>query len=220
MRSVHFPTSHSTHDALHSHCFISAPHRRAWYAPTVLSPASRFDISSAEISITGPSSSEYWVQNTSNTITWTFQQGDPNPISIIVTNTQNTTLNGAFSIQEFVDASNQSFTVTNVTLRPGDNYQVVFVNSTNPSQVYANSSDFSVKPAGTAPAPTSSSSSSGTAASSGSPSNPSSSGASSSTSAPAASQSANAAVNMFASVRGLAYAVGACSLASLGAFFL
>ena len=45
------------------------------------------------------------VQNTSNTITWSFGAGDPNPVSIIVTNKDNTTLNGAFSIAESVNVS-------------------------------------------------------------------------------------------------------------------
>lgn len=37
---------------------------------------------------------------------------------------------------------------TNVTLRPGDGYIVEFVNTSNPAQIFANSSAFSVKPPG------------------------------------------------------------------------
>ena len=42
----------------------------------------------------------------------------------------------------------QSFTVTNVTLRVGQGYQVEFVNPLNESQVYATSQSFSVMPQG------------------------------------------------------------------------
>jgi len=109
----------------------------------------------AAISITGPSTQNYWVQNSSNKITWTYSSGDPTPVSIIVTNPDSTLLYGPFSIAEFVSTSDQSFTVTNVSLKPGSPYAVTFVNSTNPTQVYATGQNFEVKPAGTAPAPTS-----------------------------------------------------------------
>ncbi|CAL1698421.1 unnamed protein product [Somion occarium] len=102
----------------------------------------------AAISITGPSGSAYWVQNTSNVINWTFEQGDPNPASIIVTNSNNTFLNGAFSIAEFLDLSNKTFTVTNVTLRVADGYTVSLVNPQNQSEVFASSSTFSVRAPG------------------------------------------------------------------------
>lgn len=47
------------------------------------------------------------VQNTSNVITWTFTAGDPSPVDILVVNSDNTTLNGAFDIARFVDVSIQ-----------------------------------------------------------------------------------------------------------------
>ncbi|KAI0300061.1 hypothetical protein B0F90DRAFT_575031 [Multifurca ochricompacta] len=124
----------------------------------------------ATISITGPSPNQYWVQNTSNTIQWTYNQGDPTPVDIIITNQANQTLNGDFSIARFVPVSQevwlalllflffffsphallQSFTVTHVTLRVGTGYQVVFVNPVDGSQVYANSSNFEVRTPGSA----------------------------------------------------------------------
>ncbi|ETW76437.1 hypothetical protein HETIRDRAFT_411851 [Heterobasidion irregulare TC 32-1] len=177
----------------------------------------------AEISITGPSSSAYWVQNTSNTITWSFGAGDPNPVSIIVTNKDNTTLNGAFSIAESVNVSQASFTTTNVTLRPGSNYQVVFVNSTNLTQVYANSTDFDVKPAGTTPAPTASSGSgSGSASATGTGSSASGSASStSSTSSAPRSSSASLAIRLsLTSAPGTLHALGACGLAALAGLLL
>ncbi|KZV87409.1 hypothetical protein EXIGLDRAFT_723773 [Exidia glandulosa HHB12029] len=106
------------------------------------------------ITISGPSDKAYWIQFTENNITWTFAQGDPSPISIIITNSEQTELNGAFSIAEYTDTSAQHFTVTNVTLVQGGNYVVNFVNPTNASQVYATSKPFEVKPLGTAPANT------------------------------------------------------------------
>lgn len=79
----------------------------------------------ATITITSPSASSYWfvasivhcvasltslflhfrVQNDSNTIDWTYTAGDPNPVDIVVTNGNNQTLNGDFSIARFVQVS-------------------------------------------------------------------------------------------------------------------
>ncbi|EKM52415.1 uncharacterized protein PHACADRAFT_176428 [Phanerochaete carnosa HHB-10118-sp] len=106
--------------------------------------------------ITGPSPSSYWVQNMSNTITWTFAQGDPSPVNIVIVNVDNATLNGPFSIASDVDLSNSSFTATAVTLVTGSGYQVEFVSPLNVTQVLATSQSFQVMPPGTAPAPTSS----------------------------------------------------------------
>ncbi|KAI0920643.1 hypothetical protein AcW1_002326 [Taiwanofungus camphoratus] len=177
----------------------------------------------AAITISGPSQSAYWVQYTTNVITWSYTAGDPNPIDILVINQNDTTLNGDFSIAQYVDVSQESFTVTNVTLVVGDNYAVEFVNPNNGSQVYAKSNAFSVKPPGTLAAPTSSvspsstGSASGSAASSTSPS--SASGSSSSTSP---SHSANAAytVSAFGSTQGILGVIAACGVASLSALFL
>ncbi|KAI0028657.1 hypothetical protein K488DRAFT_37907, partial [Vararia minispora EC-137] len=134
------------------------------------------------ITITGPSASQYWVQNTSNTISWTATSADPASVDVIVTNTNNQTLNGDFSIARFLNTSSESFVVTNVTLRPGDSYQVVFVNTSNPNQVFANSSDFTVMPPGSAPTVTSPSGASGNSSASASSSASTPSGSSSSAS--------------------------------------
>ncbi|KZS86754.1 hypothetical protein SISNIDRAFT_420566, partial [Sistotremastrum niveocremeum HHB9708] len=88
------------------------------------------------------------VQNTSNPIQWSSQPGDPSPISIIVTNPDNSILNGPFSIHEFVNITDGSFTVTNVTLRVDKGFFVNFVNPSNASQIYAQSQPFEVKPPG------------------------------------------------------------------------
>jgi hypothetical protein len=47
------------------------------------------------------------VQNLSNTISWTYTSGDPTPVDIIVTNGNNATLNGDFSIARFVAVSQE-----------------------------------------------------------------------------------------------------------------
>ncbi|KAL7278755.1 hypothetical protein PYCCODRAFT_1426324 [Trametes coccinea BRFM310] len=170
------------------------------------------------LQILSPSASSYWVQNTSNTITWQFSDGDPNPISINVVNANNATLNGVFTIANFVNVSTQTFTVTNVTLRPGDNYQVQFVNTSNITQVFAHSDDFTVKPPGTAPASivsaSSTATSSGASASSTSPS-----GTSSTASASATGGARNGAVSMTSS-QGVFGIIAACGAVSLSALLL
>ena len=45
------------------------------------------------------------VQNTSKTITWSYEKGDPTPISILIVNEDVNVLNGAFSIDEYVDVA-------------------------------------------------------------------------------------------------------------------
>ncbi|KAH8092181.1 hypothetical protein BXZ70DRAFT_909565 [Cristinia sonorae] len=122
--------------------------RFATLAAAALFPAAAL----AAISITNPTSDAYWVQFTSNNIGWNYEEGDPNPITIVVSNTNDTFLNGEFSIHEFVDLALQTFTVTNVTLKVADDYQVVFVNPKNHTEVYAMSENFSVKETGTEPA--------------------------------------------------------------------
>ncbi|KAH9056610.1 hypothetical protein EDB87DRAFT_1833641 [Lactarius vividus] len=182
---------------------------RAALFALVLLPSAAF----ATISISGPSASQYWVQNTSNTIQWTYNTGDPNPVDIIITNQNNQTLNGDFSIARFVPVSQESFTVTNVTLRPGTGYQVVFVNPVNTTDVYANSSNFEVKASGTPPAPSSTSGSSNPS----SGSSASSSGTTSTTSPSSTSSSAtkNSALGMVVDIPGLVYASSAIVFGTL-----
>jgi len=48
------------------------------------------------------------VANHSNTITWTYTSGDPTPVSIVITNSVNSTLNGLFFIAEFVNVVEQA----------------------------------------------------------------------------------------------------------------
>ena len=45
------------------------------------------------------------VQNTSNIISWSYTQGDPSTVDIVVTNSNNQTLNGNFSIARSVPVS-------------------------------------------------------------------------------------------------------------------
>jgi len=180
----------------------------------------------ATITITGPTESSYWVQFTSNIISWTAAANDPNPVSIIVSNTNDSFLNGDFSIAQFVDINQKSFTVTNVTLRVDDGYTVTFVNPSNASQIYATGPTFSVKPAGTAPAPnatassnsTSTSSSSAPGSTGSSSSNSSSSGSGSGTGAPSPT---NAVKNSgFRPTTGVASAIAAAGVISLVAALL
>ena len=61
------------------------------------------------------------VQNQTNVITWQFNQGDPSPIEIVVINSNNATLNGAFSIAQFVNVSQQVSTFRRGSLWPDNN---------------------------------------------------------------------------------------------------
>lgn len=81
----------------------------------------------ATISINTPSSTGYWfvtssvhcvasltslfllfrIQFDSNNISWSYTSGDPTPVDILVTNGDNATLNGDFSIARYVPVSQQ-----------------------------------------------------------------------------------------------------------------
>ncbi|KAJ4473423.1 mitochondrial developmentally regulated MAPK-interacting protein, partial [Lentinula edodes] len=164
----------------------------------------------ATISITAPSSSEFWYVDLSMA---TSTGGDPTSFNIDIINLDNTTLNGAFSIASGV-ANNLSFEVTNVTLVPGDNYICQFVNSSNITQVFVNSSTFSVKPAGTTPAPPVSSSAASSSGSSGSASSGASGSSTASGSATSASSTSNGASSLF-TTKSAVVAAGAMAFVAL-----
>ncbi|KAI0339162.1 hypothetical protein BDW22DRAFT_1362128 [Trametopsis cervina] len=176
-------------------------------ATLALLPAAAFGLS-----ISDPSTSGYWVQNTSNTIHWSFNSGDPSPVDIIVVNGDNATLNGPFSIAQFVDTSTMSFTVTNVTLKVGSGFEVQFVSPQNHSQVFASSQDFDVKTPGTPPPQTSSDNSTSSSSSSASSSAPSPSGSTATQRPPPALD--NGAFARYGS-QGVFGAILACGVASL-----
>jgi len=100
------------------------------------------------VQITSPNSEAYWVYGVSNTISWTYSAGDPTTISIFITNPDSSALNGPFAVAENVPIAQQSVTVTQVTLRPDDGYIVNFVDATNTTDIFAQSSGFTVKPQG------------------------------------------------------------------------
>jgi len=170
------------------------------------------------ITISGPSATSYWVQNTSNQISWSFSSGDPSSVDIFVSNSNNATLNGNFSIARSVPVSQESFTVTDVTLRVGTNYQVLFLDPTTDTQVIAQSSNFEVKAPGTSPAPTANPSSAtpqGTASGTSSGNGTASGSAASSTSI--SSKKSNAAIGLAFDARGLS---SVCGIVAFGTLFL
>ncbi|KAL1943305.1 hypothetical protein VTO73DRAFT_4380 [Trametes versicolor] len=106
------------------------------------------------LEITAPSESVFWVQDTSNTITWTFNEGDPSPLTIVLRNADPRILNGVgLAIASSVDTSAESFTVANVTLPAASGYTVEFDDPLNNSKIFASSAPFMIKPPGSAPPP-------------------------------------------------------------------
>jgi len=166
----------------------------------------------AKITITTPSASAYWVQNTSNMIAWTYNQGDPSSVDVLITNQNNATLNGAFSIARGVPVSQESFTVTDVTLRTATGYQVSFVDPNNATNVLAQSAQFEVKAPGTSPAPTTAPTSGSTSANG----TASGSAASSATATASSSNKSNAALGLVADASSVSYVYG---IVALGSFF-
>lgn len=125
---------------------------------TLIAALASLAASTLAFTVTSPSTSSYWVQFSTNTVSWSTSSGDPTSVSLQIINANRTILNGVFSIAEYVKASLESFTITNVTLVVGDGYIVQMVNPLNNTDVYASSGAFSVKSSGTPAAPTTSSS--------------------------------------------------------------
>ncbi|KAF9073226.1 hypothetical protein BDP27DRAFT_1319067 [Rhodocollybia butyracea] len=167
---------------------------------------------SATFSISSPSGSEFWVFNRSNAVNWTSTAGDPTEFNIDIINTNSSILNGAFSIAPSV-ANSLSFVISNVTLVPGDGYIMQFVNVSDPTQVFVNSSAFTVMPNGTAPAPpvTGSSSASGNGSSGSATSGSGSSTASGSSASPSATNGASSLLN----TKSVVVAAGVMALSAL-----
>jgi len=159
----------------------------------------------ATISISAPSTSNYWVQGAANNlIQWTSSGENATLADVIITNKNISILNGDFSIAVNVQISQSPFTVTNVTLLVADGYTLSFVSASNTSQILAQSSTFEVKPPGTSPAPTTTAnptSASGSGNSSGT-------GTASGASASSTSNKKNEALGSVAVNPGLIYALG------------
>jgi len=187
---------------------------RAAFALLATLPA----IALATIQITSPDSNVYWVQGSSNTITWTYEKGDPTPISIFIVNSDVNVLNGAFSVDEYVDVSTQSYTITNVTLNTGSGYAVEFVNPSNYSDVYAISPRFEVKATGTPPASTNPAG--GSSSSTPGSGSPSSSSSTSSSPKPTGTTSGNSAKNgALSSSSNILFSLATCGLVAVASFF-
>ena len=100
-----------------------------------------------------------------NNIDWAYIGNEPHLVDVVIVKSDSTVLNGAVVIarygsvhpkvsctihRECAVADNntsfpqQSFTVANVTLRAGSNYQIEFVDTNNSSHIYATSQHFSI----------------------------------------------------------------------------
>ncbi|KAI0093063.1 hypothetical protein BDY19DRAFT_989741 [Irpex rosettiformis] len=169
----------------------------------------------ATLKLNQPNAQSYWVQNTSNTINWQFTSGDPSPVDILVVNADNSTLNGPFSIAQFVDTSTMSFTVTNVTLKVGTGFEVQFVSPQNHTQVYATSPNFDVKAPGTAPPPSTTGNGTSTSSGNSTASSVSSAAVSATTSAKRPPPALNNGAMSVFGVQGIFGIVVACAVASV-----
>lgn len=137
-------------------------------------------------------------------------------MDIVVVNSNNQTLNGNFSIARSVPVSQESFTVTEVTLRVGTGYRVLFLDTTE-TQLIAQSSDFEVKAPGTSPAPTATPSSTTTQGTGNGTSSGNGTASGSAASSTSTSSKNNAALGLAFDARGL---LSVCGIVAFGASFL
>ncbi|GBE86894.1 predicted protein [Sparassis crispa] len=171
------------------------------------------------ITILQPSPTSYWVEMTTNEIVWSYNAGDPSPITVVVTAQNDTTLNGVFTIAQSVDLALETYTITNVTLVVGSGYAVSFVNPTNESDVYTTSQSFSVMAPGTSAAPSSAVPSSASGSASGSRAS-STSPSTSSSGNPSSTHSSAAARAFGISAQGMYGTLAACGVAAVSALLL
>ncbi|KAG9311565.1 hypothetical protein JVU11DRAFT_7772 [Chiua virens] len=117
----------------------------------------------AQLTITNPSPSSWWVAGSANTLAWTCDTSPYSAYTVVVSNSDTTILSAPLALIASVPNYDCSFTVNQQqsSLAVSNTWTVSLANAVNISDIYA-SAQFEVKAAGTA-YPTSSSSASGTA---------------------------------------------------------
>ncbi|KAG8216591.1 hypothetical protein J3R82DRAFT_6776 [Butyriboletus roseoflavus] len=149
----------------HSLCTPSPSSFIAMFSPRILAVATFVAVASAQLTITNPSPSSWWVSGTDNTLAWTCNTSPYSAYTVVLSNSDTTILVAPLALIADVPNYDCSFTVNpqQSTQPASSTYTLSFANIVNSSQVYA-STQFEIKAAGS---PYPASSASGTATSSG-----------------------------------------------------
>ncbi|KXN82758.1 hypothetical protein AN958_02197 [Leucoagaricus sp. SymC.cos] len=120
--------------------------------------ASLVGFAAADLQITNPSSSSWWVAQSANNLAWTCHDSPADNFTVMITNTNPSVLSGSqaiIAIQSNFDCS-KLITQEQSAHTPATGYQILFANPFNATQIYAQSEQFEIKPLGSAyPATTS-----------------------------------------------------------------
>jgi len=158
--------------------------------------------------ITNPSSTSWWVANSTNVMAWDCQSTAAiavNNFTALISN-ENSTLGAlAFTAIQANDDCSVTITQSQVDKPPGSNYLILFANPINNSEVYTVSQPFTIEPLGSMyPSQVTSSASAGSGTGTASPS-------------ASASSSSGAALNSNSLSFGLAGIMGLLTVGLLGA---
>jgi len=130
-------------------------------------------------SITRPSSTSWWVADSMNTLQWTCEDAIPNfpQYTVLITNPNTALLTGPLAIIAELNNFDCSETINlSTNILAGPNYQIIFGNPLNETDVLAQSEAFTIEPFGSTypPQPTTSTAANATSTGASTPSGSSS----------------------------------------------
>ncbi|KAI0070131.1 hypothetical protein K474DRAFT_1670386 [Panus rudis PR-1116 ss-1] len=132
--------------------------------------AALLGVVAADLKVTNPSSSSWWVANSINTIAWTCKESSFQTFTIFIANSDPKVLTSPqaiIAVQNNFDCS-KTITQDQANYTAGTGYSIQLANPLNSSDIYAQSDLFEIKPLGSAYPATSSAAPSPTDSSSGS----------------------------------------------------
>ncbi|KAH7882486.1 hypothetical protein F5I97DRAFT_1987791 [Phlebopus sp. FC_14] len=133
-------------------------------ASVALTTAALIGAASAQLTITNPSSSNWWVASSQNTLAWTCDSSPYDNFTVLLTNSNPSILNAPLAIisVEYNYDCSKTITQQQAAQPAATGYTIQLANTLNGTDVYAQSEPFEIKPLGSAYPVTSSVASSGT----------------------------------------------------------
>jgi len=163
-------------------------------------------LAAADLQITNPSASNWWVAKSTNIMVWNCSEASESQFTVLINNTNPSLLLGPLAFIAIQQNYQCSVTISQdqVSQPPGPGYTLLFANPLNNTDVYSTSQQFEIKPLGSL-YPSQVSSSSSVASGTGSAASPS------------ASSKSGALSAYSSSFMGLAGAMGLLGVGMLGA---
>ncbi|OCF36802.1 hypothetical protein I316_01398 [Kwoniella heveanensis BCC8398] len=101
---------------------------------------------SAELKVTQPTASHWWVAQSLNTLAW--DGSDPSQFSVFISNPDQNVLTSILALTSVTYAYDKSKTINPGNITPATGYTILLTNPLNSSDVYATSQTFEIKAVG------------------------------------------------------------------------